>query len=152
MKILISENHFINEPMFKTSQSIASSDAFKTVLNNIDNKNLTLAQKEESKSLCGIELNLADENKTVNNEDSSEKISSCYECEVKDDCQRFKNDKTDILMDKKISLNTKFDPNFGKKVPVFTAPNKESNNSLNPILLFPHSYYYGKKDKRIKNG
>lgn len=59
-----------------------------------------------------------------------------------------KNDKTDILMDKKISLTTKYDPILGKKVPVFTSPNNESDNSLNRMLLFSHSYYYGKKEKR----
>ena len=155
MKVFIEENHYINAPTSKPSRSAASSDAFKSILNNIDNNDTALAKKEESTSLCGIESSLTDENNSINNEDSttnnednSEKITSCYECEVKDDCQRFKNDKTDILMDKKISLTTKFDPILGKKVPVFTSPNNESDNSLNRMLLFSHSYYYGKKEKR----
>lgn len=155
MKVFIEENHYINDSMIKPSRSAASSDAFKTVLNNIDNKDTALAKKAESTSLCGIGSSPTDENNSINNEssttnndDNSEKIYSCYECEVKDECQRFKDEKTDILMDKKISLTTKYDPISGKKVPVFTSPNNEIDNSLNRMLLFSHSYYYGKKEKR----
>lgn len=90
MKVFIEENHYINAPTSKPSRSAASSDAFKSILNNIDNNDTAWAKKEESTSLCGIESSLTDENNSINNEDNSEKIYSCYECEVKDDCQRFK--------------------------------------------------------------
>lgn len=155
MKVFIEENHYINDPMSKPSKSTALSDVFKTVLNNIDNNDTALEKKAESTSLCGIGSNLTDENNSINNEssatnndDNSEKIYSCYECEVKDDCQRFKDEKTDILMGKKISLTVKYDPISRKKIPVFTSPNNEIDDSLNRMLLFSNSYYYSKKFKR----
>lgn len=155
MKVFIEENHYINDPMSKPSKSTALSDVFKTVLNNIYNNDTASENKAEITSLCGIGSSQTDENNSINNEDpatnnedSSKKIYSCYECEVKDECQRFKDEKTDILMDKKISLTVKYDPISRKKVPAFASPNNEINDSLNRMLLFSNSYYYSKKFKR----
>lgn len=167
MKVLSPENYSMNDSKITPSKSVTSANSFKTVLrdinstkcklNSVEKNDLTYTNNEEMVSLCGIDSSLVNCNNTINNgvsatinKENEEGISSCYECEVRDDCQRFKKDKTDILMNMNVSLKTKYDPNFEKNVPLLTSKISENEIFLYQLPVFSQSFYFDGEHKRAK--
>lgn len=164
MKVLNSENYIINVPKKLHSKGVTSEKSFKTILgDNIftkcktystEKKDLSFINTEKKISLCGIDSIEEDCNNSIEKgiltEENDGKISSCYECEVKDECPRFKNDKTDILMDMNITLTTKYDYISKKYIPIGPFQTSEKDDLLYHLSALSKSFYFEEKNKKSK--
>ncbi len=159
------ENNFENIHNKRTVSAVP----FKTILKSIDSVNGEFNKinnkinssgyvDNKTSALCGIDEKNVNYDDAVtydvnkeNYEENENTIHSCYDCEVREDCLRFKENNDDILMDNNISLKTKYDPISRRNIPSFTDLITEDENNIHRAASVLYVPYLMSEHKRKIN-